>query len=146
MGHPLSFHPQSTYFPRDETGSVCLPQCPLSWSVHCNFTGEGKCNERGWACTPHPHQPGLIYPHHWMYASKQRLELCVLCASTILLLILVAFNRRGKVHHWGRIHGRTISLRFLGIILRVLRLMFPYTMFTLQTSFKLLLLKGGGGE
>ncbi len=36
--------------------------CPLSWSVHCNFTGEGKCNERGWACTPHPHQPGLILP------------------------------------------------------------------------------------
>ncbi len=23
--------------------------CPLSWSVHCNITGEGKCNERGWA-------------------------------------------------------------------------------------------------
>ncbi len=21
--------------------------CPLSWSVHCNFTGDGKCNERG---------------------------------------------------------------------------------------------------
>jgi hypothetical protein len=36
--------------------------CPLSWSVHCNFTGEGKCNERGWACTPHPHQPGPILP------------------------------------------------------------------------------------
>ncbi len=36
--------------------------CPLSWSVHSNFTGEGKCNERGWACTPHPHQPGLILP------------------------------------------------------------------------------------
>jgi hypothetical protein len=36
--------------------------CPLSWSVHCNFTGEGKCNVRGWACTPHPHQPGLILP------------------------------------------------------------------------------------
>jgi hypothetical protein len=36
--------------------------CPLSWSVHCNFTGEDKCNERGWACTPHPHQPGLILP------------------------------------------------------------------------------------
>jgi hypothetical protein len=31
--------------------------CPLGWSVHCNFTGDGKCNERGWACTPHPHQP-----------------------------------------------------------------------------------------
>ncbi len=23
--------------------------CPLSWSVHCNFTVDGKCNERGWA-------------------------------------------------------------------------------------------------
>jgi hypothetical protein len=31
--------PQSTYFPRD-----------------------GKCNKRGWACTPRPHQPGLILP------------------------------------------------------------------------------------
>ncbi len=31
--------------------------CPLSWSVHCNFTGDGKCNKRGWACTLHPHQP-----------------------------------------------------------------------------------------
>jgi hypothetical protein len=40
--------------------SQCI--CPLSWSVHCNFTGEGKCYERGWACTPHPHQPGLILP------------------------------------------------------------------------------------
>jgi hypothetical protein len=38
----------------------CL--CPFSWSVHCNFIGEGKCNERGWACTPHPHQQGLILP------------------------------------------------------------------------------------
>jgi hypothetical protein len=36
--------------------------CPLSWSVHCNFTGDGYSNERGWACTPHPHQPGLILP------------------------------------------------------------------------------------
>ncbi len=37
--------------------------CPLSWSVHCNFTGEGKFNERGWACTPPPpYQPGPILP------------------------------------------------------------------------------------
>jgi hypothetical protein len=27
---------------------------PLSWSVHCNFTGDGKCNERGWACNLPP--------------------------------------------------------------------------------------------
>ncbi len=36
--------------------------CPLSWSVHCNFTGDGNCNESGWACTPHPYQPELILP------------------------------------------------------------------------------------
>jgi hypothetical protein len=37
--------------------------CPLSWSVHCNFTSDCKCNERGWACrAPPPHQPGLILP------------------------------------------------------------------------------------
>jgi hypothetical protein len=36
--------------------------CPLSWSVHCNFTGDGKYNKRGWVCTPPPHQPGLILP------------------------------------------------------------------------------------
>ncbi len=28
--------------------------CPLSWSVHCNFIGEGKCNERGVGVHPPP--------------------------------------------------------------------------------------------
>ncbi len=37
-------------------------------------------------------------------------------------------------------------LGFWGIILRVLRLEFTYTMFTLQTSFKPLLLKRGWEE
>jgi hypothetical protein len=27
-------------------------------------SGDGKCNERGWACTPHPHQLGLILPSY----------------------------------------------------------------------------------
>jgi hypothetical protein len=43
-----------------------------------------------------------------------------------------------------RIHERAISLRFLGIILKVIRLqvnVFPYTIFTLQSSFKPILLK-----
>ncbi len=48
----------------------CTRICPLSWSVHCNFTGDGKCNERGW-----------FYPHDGMYARKQPLLLCVLCGS-----------------------------------------------------------------
>jgi hypothetical protein len=57
---------------------VCLP---LSWSVHCNFTGEGKCNERGWACTPHPHQPGQILPSSLDVRQKAAVAtvLCVLC-------------------------------------------------------------------
>jgi hypothetical protein len=28
--------------------------CPLSWSIHCHFTGDGNSSERGWACTPPP--------------------------------------------------------------------------------------------
>ncbi len=32
--------------------SVCI--CPLSWSVPHN-------SEMGWACTPHTHQPGVIF-------------------------------------------------------------------------------------
>jgi hypothetical protein len=56
--------------------------CPLSWSVHCNFTGDGKCKERGWACAPPTlTSQGQFYPHHWMYARKQRLKLCVLCVT-----------------------------------------------------------------
>ncbi len=31
--------------------------CPLSWSVHCNFTGEGKCSEGGWAGVHPPPLP-----------------------------------------------------------------------------------------
>ncbi len=61
--------------------------CPLSWSVHCNFTGEGKCNERGWACTPTLTSQDWFYPHHWMYARKQRLQLCVLCGLLLLELM-----------------------------------------------------------
>ncbi len=51
--------------------------CPLSWSVHCNFTGDGKCNKRGWACTPHPHQPRLIL-HSWLNV-RQKADVTTLC-------------------------------------------------------------------
>ncbi len=50
---------------------------PLSWSVHCNFTGDGKCNERGWACTLHPYQPGLILPSWWNV--RQKAAVTTLC-------------------------------------------------------------------
>jgi hypothetical protein len=53
---------------------------------------------------------------------------------------------RGAEAPSSRIHERTISLRFRGIILRVLRLEVSYTMmFTFQTSFKPLLPMGEGG-
>ncbi len=52
--------------------------CPLRWSVHCNFSGEGKCNERGWACTPHPHQPGRILPSSQLNV-RQKAEVATLC-------------------------------------------------------------------
>ncbi len=44
-----------------------------------------------------------------------------------------------------RIHERTISLRFLGLILRVLRLEVSINNVTLQTSFKPLCSRGEGG-
>ncbi len=61
--------------------------CPLSLSVHCNFTGEGKCNERGWACTPHPHQPGLILPSSLNERQKAAVAtLCTLCSDSMAKL------------------------------------------------------------
>jgi hypothetical protein len=50
----------------------------------------------------------------------------------------MAFTRSG-------IHERIISLRFLGILWRVLRLEVSIYNVSLQTSFKPLLLKGGEG-
>jgi hypothetical protein len=67
--------------------------CPLSWSVHSNFSGEGKCNERGWACTPHPHQPGQILPSSLNVRQKAAVAtLCTLCPET---------SRKLYVHEFG---------------------------------------------
>jgi hypothetical protein len=53
----------------------------------------------------------------------------------------------GMIEPRSRIHESTISLRFLCIILRILRLDALTTIFTLQTSFKPFLLgEGGEGE
>jgi hypothetical protein len=65
----------------------------------------------------------------------------------VTFILLVAYR--------SQIHERKISLRFLGIILRVLRLEvsiytttsqnIPYTVFTLKTSFPYCCSRGGGG-
>ncbi len=57
--------------------------CLLSWSVHCNFTGDGKCNQRGWACTP-PTLPA--------WANFTLMMECTPCRKQPLLLCVV----------WGR--------------------------------------------
>ncbi len=97
--------PQSTYFPRDETGLVCLP---LSWGVHCNFTGDGKCKERGWACTPHPHQPRLILPSSLNVRQKAAVAtLCTLWSGPNIakIEIVIFLNREVRIisyHSIGR--------------------------------------------
>jgi hypothetical protein len=71
--------------------------CPLSWSVHCNFTGDGNCNERGWACTPHPHQPGLILPSWWNV--RQNAAVAILCTLWEILCnkLSLTGGKRGGV-------------------------------------------------
>ncbi len=62
---------------RDEIGGVYLPSQP---DCTLNFVRDGKCSERGWACTPHPDQPGLIFPSWWIGRQKAAVAtLCVLC-------------------------------------------------------------------
>jgi hypothetical protein len=90
-------------------------QCiwPLSWSVHCNFTGDGKCNERGWACTPHPYQPGLILPSSLNVRQKAAVAtLCTLWLKSPLpfhplhLLVRVPPPLHMALWTgWGRAHG-----------------------------------------
>jgi hypothetical protein len=62
--------PQNTYWGRVEIGGVYI--CPLSWSVHYNIVLDSRYCGRGWACTPHPHQAGLIFP-----ARKWPLPFCL---------------------------------------------------------------------
>ncbi len=69
-------------------------------------------------------------------------DLCLYCKKYIAFCTCSPISNRSWTG--GRIHERTTSVRFLGIIWRVLRLRFLCTMFTLQTSFKPLLLKGAG--
>jgi hypothetical protein len=57
--------------------------CQLSWSVHCNFTGDGKRNERGWVCTLHPHHPRLILPSSWNV--RQKAAVTTLCTQWFFL-------------------------------------------------------------
>ncbi len=51
-------------------------------------------SERGWACTPHPHQPGLIFPSWWNIRQKSAIAtLCVLCAQHCKLKYVYSVQR-----------------------------------------------------
>jgi hypothetical protein len=51
---------QSTYRVEMKQGE-CI--CSLSRSVHCNFVRDCRLSSEWWrACTPDPHDPGLIFP------------------------------------------------------------------------------------
>ncbi len=71
--------PQSTYFHRDETG--------VSVSAHSAGAYTATVLVRvnvmrgGGRAPPTLTSQDQFYPHHWMYARKQRLQLCVLCAT-----------------------------------------------------------------
>ncbi len=66
------------------------------------------------------------------YCSGQQAWLNVFNYTTPALLALSTIYLS---YPWSRIHERTISLKFLGIILRVFRFKVSVYMFTLQTSF-----------
>jgi hypothetical protein len=55
---PVYALPQSCILIEMKQGE-CI--CPHSWSVNCNFVRDGNYIDRGWACNPHPYQPGLIF-------------------------------------------------------------------------------------
>ncbi len=71
-----------TYRGRVEIWGLYLPS-QLERTVHHNFVRDGRYSERGWACIPHPHQPGLIFPSWWNVRQKWSLPLCVYRYSVI---------------------------------------------------------------
>jgi hypothetical protein len=109
-------------------------------------------------CTrPYMFPPQLSHNQKWFRCTLFRAA-CIMatkiCETAPLIPVIHIFRCSMNVQigyqyvpFWSRIHERTISLRFLGIILRNLRheVSIYFTMFTLQTSFKSLLLEGRGG-
>ncbi len=58
--------------------------------LHHNFVHDGRYSERGWACTPHPHQPGLLFPSRWsiQYDRKWKSKLARGCEIFLIPLDL----------------------------------------------------------
>ncbi len=79
--------------------------------------GEGNSSERGWACTPHPHQPGLILP--WSLNVRQKAAVATLCTLWMLLITFEEF------HHFVS-HGVNVScMCFFAIVSSSSQWIFP---------------------
>jgi hypothetical protein len=61
----------------------------LSWSVHHNFIRDGRYSEGGWACAPHPHQAGMIFPSCWNV--RQKVAFATLVYSMYLTIELGSY-------------------------------------------------------
>ena len=78
--------PQSTYFPRNETGLVCLA-AHSAGVFTATLLVMVNVMRGGWRAPPTHTSQGQFYPHQWMYARKQRLQLCVLCGADVALYV-----------------------------------------------------------
>ncbi len=82
-----------------------------------------------------------MYVIEWIHAYKMH-EKKASCYQTILQKYL---NLIVIIVYWSRIHERTFSLRFLGIILRVLRLEVSVYNVYISNQFQTTFAQGGGG-
>ncbi len=69
--------PQSAYFPRDETGTVSV-SAHSAGAYTATLLVMVNVIKGGGRAPPTFTSQGKFYPHDWMYARKQRLQLCVL--------------------------------------------------------------------
>ncbi len=70
------FHPQRTYLYK-RWNRVSVSAHSAGAYTATLLVKVCKCNERGWACTPHSHQPSLILPS-WLNV-RQKADVTTLC-------------------------------------------------------------------
>ncbi len=131
IAHRKGFWPQSTYFPRDETGLVCAYS---AGAYTATLLVKVNVIKGGGPAPPTLTSQGKFYPHDWMYARK--LQLCVLCGSDelfvdwkfLLLLFVEAVPYRGWA---GGPHGHQLPGLLPSLSGRVFR---PRSFFCLANS------------
>ncbi len=82
MGRQSAYHiARIEYRTLEKKQGECI--CHLSWRYPATLYLMVYIVKRGWACTPYPHQPGLIFPSWWNLRQKSAVAtLCVLCGGS----------------------------------------------------------------